>query len=189
MCTYIHIYTYTHTQNSQWDQAKLECNTNPNAIPCPSGLPCLSGQLCFAMGNMCTPVTFAPTSTPSSSPTTNEPTTATPSSSPIDAGNIANMYFCGINEQDANTKCSTWCRYGTDSECPNGQSCYNTTSCNATLMNYTSYPTTATPTSSSPTLSPSTPVPTVDLNPNNYYCASEWRDATFDGECGIPCPR
>ena len=133
---------------------------------------------------MCDPATFEPTLSPSESPTTAEPTTARPTSSPISAEDVSNTFFCGVDENDANANCSgrQWCRYGTDEECPEEQQCLVTTQCNATAMNYTSQPT------EMPTNVPTTPLPTEDLNPGNRYCADSWRDANYDGECGVPCP-
>ena len=37
-------------------------------------------------------------------------------------------------------------------------------------------------------VTPTTYVPTEDLNPNNYYCSNAWKDASYYGNCGIPCP-
>ena len=141
---------------------------------------------------MCEPVTFSPTLSPSANPTTMEPTTGEPTSSPITSSDEVNHYFCGSDENDANARCGVWCRYGSDEECPENQSCWLNTGCNATAMNFTSSPTTSSPTVSpsiEPTGSPSSPQPTADLNPNDYYCSSEWKDSSWEGECGMPCPR
>lgn len=138
------------------------------------------------MGIMCTPKTFEPTLLPSSSPSTNPPTTGSPTQSPISGDDPSNAFFCGTDEADANENCGDgsrrWCRWGTDEECPEGQGCHVTTECSAAALNYTSRPT------EMPTEQPTTPSPTDDLNPGNYYCSDTWKDATFSGDCGLPCP-
>ncbi|KAL9185661.1 hypothetical protein ACHAXT_003438, partial [Thalassiosira profunda] len=167
---------------SGWDTAKEDCNTDFYAVPCPGNLPCPDGQLCFAMGDLCVPVTQQPSLSPSVSPTTYAPTTPFPSASPIGADAIENRYYCGSDEEEAETCGGKWCRYGTHAECPAGQYCYVTSNCNATVFNYTDHP------SPMPSVAPTTPSPTDDLNPDDMYCASEWRDENYEGECGIPCP-
>lgn len=41
---------------------------------------------------------------------------------------------------------------------------------------------------SNPAPRPTEP-PTVDRNPGDKYCSSEWRSVGYEGECGRPCPR
>ena len=161
------------------------------AIPCPGGMetPCPSGLMCFAIATECTPATATPSSTPSLSPTTIEPTTSQPSSSPISADDTTNMWYCGETLEHASQCLGKWCRSTYSSDCPENQSCYQTTTCNATLFNYTNAPTTIAPTTPVPSVEPTTAAPTEDLNPGNYYCGNEWRSADYDGDCGVPCPR
>jgi len=180
-----------HYCGSSYTNAKDECNTNVMAIPCPGGMetPCPSGLMCFAIATECTPATAIPSSTPSLSPTTIEPTTSQPSNSPISADDTTNMWYCGETLEHASTCLGKWCRSTYSSDCPESQSCYQTTTCNATLFNYTNAPTTIAPTTPVPSVEPTTSAPTEDLNPGNYYCGNEWRSADYDGDCGVPCPR
>lgn len=176
------------TERSGWDQARADCNTNIDAVPCPGNrLSCPDGELCFALGLLCTPVTARPTSFPTDEPTTGQPATSGPTASPIGADDVANAYFCGRDEADANALCGTGrgrrCR-GTDEECPDGEFCFATDAgCRAADLGYTAAPTTT------PTPAASTGPPTEDPNPDHRYCADSPRDWRYDGECGVPCPR
>ena len=180
-----------HYCGTSYTNAKDECNTNAMAIPCPGGMetPCPNGLMCFAIATECTPATATPSSTPSLSPTTIEPTTSQPSNSPISADDTTNMWYCGETLEHASQCLGKWCRSTYSSDCPENQSCYQTTTCNATLFNYTNAPTTIAPTTPVPSVEPTTSAPSEDLNPGNYYCGNEWRSADYDGDCGVPCPR
>lgn len=181
-----------HYCGSDYTHAKNECNDNVYAVPCPLGseTPCPDDLFCYSIATECVPQTFEPSSSPTLQPTTYEPTTMGPSSSPISKDDVMNLYYCGTNEQTANECNGNWCRTGLDSDCPEDQSCYLTSQCNATLFNYTVTPTSSNaPSMPMPSGSPTTTSPTEDLNPGNWYCANEWRDSSWDGECGVPCPR
>jgi len=193
-----------------WSDAIVQCNTNPDAVPCPPGGPdCPSGTICF--GHLgCTPMTDEPTVVPTPAPTTAAPTTLSPTSSPIAAADEANARFCGTSQEDVDGRCDAaassydpsidvfgsrynvtglkWCRYGTDDECPEGQTCFLDTTCNATELNITLQWDLSLITEE-PTPSPTSLAPTIDLNPKDFYCQSSWVDgATYEGACGIPCP-
>ncbi|KAL7482139.1 hypothetical protein ACHAW6_007834 [Cyclotella cf. meneghiniana] len=180
---------------SGWQNATDECNTNPDAIPCPMvvdefaniPLDCPGTLMCFTIGMSCTPVTPVPTEAPTLTPTSAAPTTYSPTSSPIEAADVANSYFCGSDLEDANALCSVWCRYGEDSECPEGQKCFLDTSCNATELNFT-IGWDESLLSEVPSIAPTTYKPTQDQNPSNFYCFASWTDASYDGDCGVPCP-
>jgi hypothetical protein len=171
-----------------WNEATIECETNVDAIPCPPDengayMSCPSGTYCYGIPNCvrATPTTDAPTQTP----TTYAPTTESPSSSPISAEDPVNFYFCGSDLADANENCGTWCRYGTDAECPEGQTCQLESTCNATALNFTIDWDLV----ESPSATPTTYAPTVDDNPENLYCSETWLPSTYDGPCGSPCPK
>lgn len=150
-------------------------------------LECPGTLMCFTIGMSCTPVTPVPTEAPTLTPTSAAPTTYSPTSSPIAATDEANFYFCGSDLNDANALCSVWCRYGEDSECPEGQTCFLDTSCNATELNFT-IGWDESLLSEVPSIAPTTYKPTQDQNPSNYYCFASWTDASYDGDCGVPCP-
>lgn len=174
-----------------WNEATIECETNVDAIPCPPSetgalMSCPTGTFCYGITDCVrpTPSTIAPTQTP----TTYAPTTESPSSSPVSADDPANFYFCGNDLVDANENCGTWCRYGTDEECPEGQICHMESTCNATALNITidwDIPAVT----ETPSTAPTTYAPTVDDNPENLYCGEVWLPSTYDGPCGIPCPK
>ena len=113
-----------------------------------------------------------------------------PSQSPLTASDSRNMWYCGTTLQHAETCSSQWCRSTYSSDCPQGQSCYQTDNCNATSFNYTNMPSTIAPSTPVPSVSPSTDKPTMNLNPKDWYCSNDgWRDGTYEGDCGVPCPR
>ena len=181
-----------------WDDVVTRCNNDPDAVPCPNNLECpdivdeqgtRQMRMCMAVGLMCVPVTHSPTLVPSAGPTTDGPTTSRPSGSPIEAGDEMNRYFCGATYEDADACFGRWCRSGLHAECPAGELCWETGGCNATEMNFAPPPRPSASPTSSPSGGPSTEAPTADPNPGNYYCASEWRDENWTGECGVPCPR
>ena len=150
-------------------------------------LECPSGLMCFTIGMSCTPVTEAPTDVPSMTPSSAAPTTYSPTSSPIAADDEVNLYFCGSNLEEANELCGQWCRSGEHTECPQGQKCFKETACNATELNLTiGYDESLL--SEVPSMMPTTYKPTEDMNPSDYYCFDAWTDATYDGDCGLPCP-
>ncbi len=173
-----------------WNEATIECENNVDAIPCPPGengalMSCPTGTFCYGITDCVRPTPS--TNVPTQTPTTYAPTTESPSSSPISADDPVNFYFCGSDLVDANENCGTWCRYGTDEECPEGQICHLQSTCNATALNITidwdvlavtELPSTA------PTYAP-----TVDDNPESLYCGEAWHPSTYDGPCGIPCPK
>jgi len=174
-----------------WSEATIECETNVDAIPCPPDengvyMSCPEGTYCYGVSNCvrATPSTDAPTHTP----TTYAPTTESPSSSPISAEDLVNFYFCGSDLADANENCGRWCRYGTDAECPEGQTCQLESTCNATALNFTIDWDLMESQSESPSATPTTYAPTLDDNPENLYCSETWLPSTFDGPCGTPCP-
>ena len=182
--------------HSGWQDATDECNTNPDALPCPlmvteTGLnvplECPSGLMCFTIGMSCTPVTEPPTDVPTLMPSSAAPTTYAPSSAPIAADDEVNLYFCGSDLEEANELCGQWCRSGLNTDCPKGQKCFKNTACNATELNFTiDYD--AGLISDVPSIAPTTYKPTEDQNPSDYYCFDGWTDASYDGDCGLPCP-
>lgn len=171
-----------------WNEATIECETNVDAIPCPPSetgalMSCPTGTFCYGITN-CVRPTHVPTQTPS----TLAPATESPSSSPISADDPVNFYFCGSDLVDANENCGTWCRYGTDEECPEGQICHMESTCNATALNITidwDIPAVT----ETPSTAPTTYAPTVDDNPESLYCGDAWLPSTYEGPCGIPCPK
>jgi hypothetical protein len=174
-----------------WSEATVECETNVNAIPCAPDetgtyLPCPLGTFCYGISD-CVRATLSPTAMPTIL-TTDAPTTASPSSNPISASDPANFYFCGIDLADANENCGTWCRYGTNEECPEGQTCQFDSTCDATALNLTigwdqRFVTEV------PSLAPTTYTPTINDNPENLYCSATWLANDYTGPCGFPCPR
>jgi len=189
-------YFFCDFYHSGWQNATDECNMNTDAIPCPmmidatglsTPLDCPYGLMCFTIGMSCTPATLAPTDVPSLTPSSAAPTTYSPTSSPIAADDEVNLWFCGSDFQEANELCGQWCRSGEHTDCPQGQKCFKNTGCNATKLNFTiSYDEGLI--SELPSIAPTTYKPTDDQNPSDYYCFDSWTDASYDGDCGLPCP-
>jgi len=174
-----------------WNEATIECEENVDALACPPDengayMSCPTGTFCYGIAS-CVRATPSPTDEPTATPTTYAPTTEAPSSSPISPMDPVNFYFCGSDLDDANENCGTWCRYGTDGECPEGQTCQLESTCNATALNFTidwDLPVVT----GSPSATPTTYSPTVDDNPEDLYCFEGWPASNYDGPCGVPCP-
>lgn len=175
-----------------WNEATIECENNLDAIPCPPDengayMSCPTGTYCYGIAN-CVRATPPASDAPTPTPTTYAPTTESPSSNPITADDAVNFYFCGSDLADANENCGTWCRYGSDEECPEGQVCHLESTCNATALNFTidwDLP----DVTESPSAMPTTYAPTVDNNPEKLYCSESWLPNDYVGDCGIPCPK
>jgi hypothetical protein len=87
---------------------------------------CGPNQFCWP-GTPCNIVDLIPETT--SRPTLDTPE---PSKSPLAYDDPSTTRFCGYNWTDASSSCTdgrrpTWCRTGSDTECPAGQICFGDT--------------------------------------------------------------
>jgi hypothetical protein len=134
--------------------------------------------------------------------------TYAPSPAPFTAQSEINLNFCGLTLDDANDCTNaTWCPSGQNSDCPPGLNCFTNTVCNATELDLVDLDLLANLTANmtddenngtaaymngtyapSPSPENATTGPTVDLNPDDYYCSATWQAADYDGDCGMPCP-
>jgi hypothetical protein len=99
---------------------------------CPLGDECPLEQFCFVVNcfadDMPTnPPTFSPR--PSLIAAPQAPSSPSPTAPPLDADDIRNFYWCGVDWGDASTRCYLPCLTGSHSECGEGEECFANVNC------------------------------------------------------------
>ena len=120
-----------------------------------------------------------------------------------DPGTFESAYFCGPTFQEAASECTSksWCRTGTNQECPNGQTCFvsvNTVNpeCEINAIVKKEYEEAQqqalleeeNDTNKEPTVKPTNP-PISDIDERNtYFCGVYWNDASKNCVKERHCP-
>lgn len=100
---------------------------------CPVGDECAPDQYCFVVN--CFADEF-PTNEPTGSPRPSgvatlplPPSSPSPIAAPLEADDIRNFFWCGVDWGDASARCYLPCIGGFHSECPEGEECFANVSC------------------------------------------------------------
>ena len=100
---------------------------------CPIGDECPPDQYCFVVNCFVDEIpSYRPTFSPMPTavpPPPEAPSSPSPTAPPLEADDIRNFFWCGIDWGDASGRCHLQCVDGFHSTCPEGEECFANVSC------------------------------------------------------------